>query len=94
MTPYKFRPGLPKDPTLTGLTDIDGLTTVIALVEPCQRTEDLDTGVTVTVLRVDRIEQVAGRDAQLVRDLLRRYREERTGTQSLALVDPTTGEVA
>lgn len=90
--PFKLRAALPVGDDC-GLGTIDGLTAVIALVEPSQRLEDLDTNETVTTLRVDRIEQVDGTDARLIRDMLRRYREARTGVGALALVDPQTGEI-
>lgn len=93
MTALKLRGRLP-DGDLCGVTDTDGLITAIVLLEACQRAEDLDTGEVTYTLRVDRIEQVTGRDAKTVSDLMHRRYEDRTGKVSLALVDTSTGEVA
>lgn len=93
MTALKLRAALPPEDR-TGITNPDGLITAIVLLEPCQETRDLDTDRVTVVLRVDRIEQVTGRDARTATQLMHQAYEDRTGKRALALVDPTTGEVA
>lgn len=70
---------------LAGITDTDGLITAIVLLEPCRRTEDLDTGEITTTLRIDRIEQITGATARKVTGMMHAAYEARTGKVPLDL---------
>lgn len=78
---------------------------VVALVDCCRITEDIDTGDTIPTARIRKIEVIDGQDKHLAQRMLRRAMEERTGQTVLPMdleddlraafgnVDPATGEI-